>query len=70
MKKEPQNTNTKEAIASNNMLAECLTGWQRIGNYEHEYNSNGYTGRYRCYQGRMANGIHPSWDKNGVETVS
>ena len=70
MKNEPQKTNTTEDISSNNGLAECLTVWQRLGYYEHEYNSKGYTGRYRCYQGRMSNGIHPTWDRNGVETTS
>lgn len=24
------------------------TAWQRQGNYEHEFNENGYTGRYRA----------------------
>lgn len=48
-----------------------ITAWQRLGNYEYEYDWNlKYTGRVRCVDGRMTNGIHPSWDRNGVETVS
>ena len=65
-----QKVTTETPLALNRDVSRSLTGWQRIGNYEHEYNSNGYTGRYRCYQGRMANGIHPAWDRNGVETAS
>ena len=41
--------------------------WQRLGNYEFEYNHGGYTGWYRCVGGWMAptidwpNGRWPVW---------
>jgi hypothetical protein len=29
-------------------------GWQQIGKYEYEFDSNGYTGWYRRIGGRLA----------------
>ncbi len=59
-----------QKINKDKLVSHLSTGWQRLGDYEHEYNQNGYTGRYRAYQGMMANGIHPAWDNNGVQTPS
>lgn len=36
-------------------------GWQRIGNYQYQFDSNGYTGWYRCVGGQMADGTWPQW---------
>ncbi len=70
MKKEthniPVDSNKNESVE----ITHQITCWQQHGRWEYEYNCAGYTGRYRCYQGRMSNGIHPAWDKNGVETPS
>lgn len=42
-------------------------GWQRIGNYEFEYDKNGYTGWYRCVGGMMSNNHWPQWNNiNGA----
>lgn len=40
-----------------------ITGWQTIGQWEHEYDANGYTGRYRSVGGMMADGTHPIFDR-------
>ena len=46
-----------------------MTSWQQIGNYEYEFDENGYTGRYRCVGGRLADGRWPCWDYNtGVKS--
>lgn len=42
--------------------------WQRIGDYEYEYDENGYTGWYRCVGGRLATGRWPAWNYNTGET--
>lgn len=38
-----------------------MTSWQQIGSYEYEYDENGYTGYYRCFGGRQADGRWPAW---------
>lgn len=45
-----------------------MTGWQQIGNYEYEYDKNGYTGWYRCVGGRLVTGIHPQWFSESVKS--
>lgn len=35
--------------------------WQRIGQYEYQVGSKGYTGWYRCVGGRMSDGVWPQW---------
>lgn len=47
-----------------------MTSWQTLGHYEYEYNANGYTGRYRCVGGRLADGRWPIWDSKGVQSYS
>ena len=39
-----------------------MTGWQTMGQYQYEYDSNGYTGWYRCVGGRMADGRWLQWN--------
>jgi hypothetical protein len=36
--------------------------WQRIGQYEYEYDENRYTGWYRCVGGRCRDGHWPEWN--------
>jgi len=41
-----------------------MTSWQRLGQYECEYDECGYTGWCRCVNGRLANGRWPQWNEN------
>ena len=43
-----------------------MTSWQRIGQYEYEFDNDGYTGWYRCVGGRMAGGW-PEWNSQTGE---
>ncbi len=36
-----------------------MTAWQRIKGYEYEYGQEGYTGWYRCVNGKLADGRWP-----------
>lgn len=40
-----------------------MKSWQTIGQYEFEYDENGYTGWCRCVGGRNANGLWPAWNQ-------
>jgi len=45
-----------------------MTSWQTIGQYQYEYDENGYTGWYRCVGGRLADGRWPEWNsKTGAQ---
>lgn len=42
-----------------------MNSWQRIGDYEFEYDQNGaYTGWYRCVGGKLASGQWPAWHRD------
>ena len=38
-----------------------MTGWMEMGEWEYEFDANGFTDWYRCVGGRMANGLWPCW---------
>lgn len=42
-----------------------FSAWQTLGQYEYEYDENGYTGWYRCVNGRDAAG---KWPECNYET--
>jgi hypothetical protein len=50
-------------------LGVALTAWQTHGDYQFEYDENGYTGWYRCVGGRLADGRWPQWHRNGKEAT-
>lgn len=45
-----------------------MTAWQSLGEYEYEYDENGYTGWCRCINGWCADGHWPQWNyKTGAK---
>ncbi len=39
-----------------------MMDWQTIGNYQYQFNSEGYTGWCRCVGGQKSDGTWPMWN--------